>query len=122
VYGPREPSQRSDAEHDRAVITCSFAVAPFSTGEHRSRPRGDRCVLQQLPRRLLQHSHALCRRSQETEALILQALEGVVMTELFPRSAIAVYVQVLQSDGGSLIDMNGRVGSTTHSASLSLSL
>lgn len=37
--------------------------------------------------------------------LIRQTFESVVMTALYPRSQIDIYVQVLQSDGGSFMSL-----------------
>lgn len=32
VFGPREMEIRSQAQQDRAVVKCEYAMAPFSTG------------------------------------------------------------------------------------------
>lgn len=43
----------------------------------------------------------LCRRkSVETSLALTQMFEAVIMRELYPQSKIDIYVQVLQSDGG----------------------
>ena len=45
VYGPREVRRgRAAAAHDRAIVTCEFSMATFSTGERRRRSKGDKCV------------------------------------------------------------------------------
>jgi ribonuclease PH len=41
----------------------------------------------------------------ELGMLIRQTFESVVMTALYPRSQIDIYVQVLQSDGGSFMSL-----------------
>jgi len=41
VYGPREV-RRGRAAHDRAILTCEFSMATFSTGERRKRAKGDK--------------------------------------------------------------------------------
>lgn len=48
-------------------------------------------------------SHSLFRKTVELGMLIRQTFESVVMTALYPRSQIDIYVQVLQSDGGSFM-------------------
>jgi exosome complex component RRP41 len=58
-------------------------MATFSTGERKNRPKGD-------------------RRSIEATSLIKQTFESSILVNLFPRSQIDIYVQVLQSDGGDL--------------------
>lgn len=80
VYGPREAVPRHVALPDRAVIRCRYHMAPFST-EERKTP-------------------APTRREIELSKIIREALEAVVLTELFPRTTIDVYMEVLQSDGG----------------------
>jgi len=80
VYGPREAVPRHIALPDRAVLRCRYHMAPFST-EERKTP-------------------APTRREVELSKVIREALESVVLTELFPRTVIDVYMEVLQSDGG----------------------
>lgn len=81
VYGPREVAFASQAEHDRAVLKCEVYAAPFSTVERRKRSAGD-------------------RRAVAAGRVLQKALEATVLTHLFPRSQIEVFVQVLQGDGG----------------------
>lgn len=80
VYGPRETPIRSKAQHDRAIINCEYSMAPFSTSERRKRRPGD-------------------RRSLEVTVALKQTFESVVMTHLYPRSQIDIFVQVIQADG-----------------------
>lgn len=42
----------------------------------------------------------ICRRLTEIGASIRQTFEPVIMSHLYPRSEISIYVQVLGSDGG----------------------
>ncbi|NYZ79408.1 exosome complex exonuclease Rrp41 [Candidatus Micrarchaeota archaeon] len=81
VYGPRECIPRHDASPYRAVIHCRYLMAPFSTlDEHgRSGPN---------------------RRSIEVSKVIKEVFENVVMTEKFPKTAIDIFIEVLQADGG----------------------
>ncbi|NYZ76395.1 exosome complex exonuclease Rrp41 [Candidatus Micrarchaeota archaeon] len=81
VYGPRECIPRHDASPYRAIIHCRYLMAPFSTlDEHgRSGPN---------------------RRSTEVSKVIKEVFENVVMTEKFPKTAIDIFIEVLQADGG----------------------
>jgi len=81
VYGPRECIPRHDASPYRAVIHCRYLMAPFSTlDEHgRSGPN---------------------RRSIEISKVLKEIFENVVMTEKFPKTAIDIFIEVLQADGG----------------------
>jgi len=81
VYGPRECIPRHDASPYRAVIHCRYLMASFSTlDEHgRSGPN---------------------RRSIEVSKVIKEVFENVVMTENFPKTAIDIFIEVLQADGG----------------------
>ena len=56
-------------------------MAPFSTSERRKRRPGD-------------------RRSLEITMALKQTFESVIMTHLYPRSQIDIFVQVIQADGG----------------------
>ena len=42
VYGPHEVTMRSKAHHDRVLINCEFAFAPFSMTERRKRGKTDK--------------------------------------------------------------------------------
>lgn len=43
------------------------------------------------------------RRSTEISLVIRQTFESIILTHLFPRSQIDIFVQVLQADGGEKI-------------------
>jgi exosome complex component RRP41 len=40
------------------------------------------------------------RRAQEIALFIRQTFESVILCHLFPRSEIAIFIEVLQADGG----------------------
>lgn len=73
------PNRRRNDEE--AIVNCQYSMATFSTGERKNRPRGD-------------------RKSQEMTIHIRQALSAAIKTELYPKSQIDVYIEVLQADGG----------------------
>jgi len=82
VYGPHEVrGGYSKALHDKALINCQYSMATFSTTERKRQPRGD-------------------RRSQEMSMQLEQTFESAIKTELYPKSQIDIFVEVLQSDGG----------------------
>lgn len=81
VYGPREAHPKHIALPDRAVIRCRYHMAPFSVDERKS--------------------PAPSRREMELSKVIRESLEPVVLTDLYPRTTIDLFVEVLQSDGGS---------------------
>ncbi len=80
VYGPREVHPRHLQDPSKAVIRYRYNMAPFSV-EERKKPGPD-------------------RRSVEISKVSREALEPVIMKELFPRSGIDVFVEVLQADAG----------------------
>jgi exosome complex component RRP41 len=80
VYGPREMHPRHDQQPDTAVLRCRYSMAPFSVDD-RKRPGPD-------------------RRSTEISKVIKEALEPVLFLELYPRSVIDVFIEVLQADAG----------------------
>lgn len=81
VYGPREATPRHLSNPTRAIIKCKYSMAPFSSlSEHgRSGPN---------------------RRSIEISKVIKEAFENVVVLSDFPGSEIAIFIEVLQGDGG----------------------
>jgi exosome complex component RRP41 len=81
VYGPREVHPKHMALPDRCVLRCRYHMSPFST-DTRKNP-------------------APSRREVEISKVMREALEPALMLEDYPRAAIDVYVEVLQSDGGS---------------------
>lgn len=82
VYGPHEVrGSRTKTLHDRVLVNCQYSMATFSTGERKRRPRGD-------------------RRSQEMTMHLRQTFEAAIKTELYPRSQIDIFVEVIQADGG----------------------
>lgn len=80
VYGPREMHPRHLQQPDTAVFRCRYSMAPFSV-EERKRPGPD-------------------RRSVEISKVTREAIEPVLFLELYPRSAIDVFIEVLQADAG----------------------
>lgn len=80
VYGPREVHPRHQQKSTRAVVRYRYNMASFSV-EERKRPGPD-------------------RRSIEVSKVSREALEPVVFQEYFPRSAIDIFVEVLQADAG----------------------
>jgi exosome complex component RRP41 len=81
VYGPREVHPKHMAQSDRCVLRCRYHMSPFST-DTRKNP-------------------APSRREVEISKVMRESLEPAVMLEDYPRAAIDVFVEVLQSDGGS---------------------
>src|SRR5712692_4933439 len=81
VYGPREAHPKHIALPDRAVLRCRYRMAPFSVDERKN--------------------PAPSRREMEISKVIRESLESVVLTDLYPRTTIDVFIEVLQSDGGS---------------------
>ena len=80
VYGPRECHPRHLQNPAKAIIQCKYSMMTFSVGD-RKRPGPD-------------------RRSSEISKIIAEALESVVLTELYPRASIDVYIEILQASAG----------------------
>ncbi len=80
VYGPREVHPRHMQKSTSAVVRYKYNMASFSV-EERKRPGPD-------------------RRSIEVSKVSREALEPVIFQEYFPRSAIDIFVEVLQADAG----------------------
>lgn len=80
VYGPRECHPRHMQDPTKAIIQCKYNMQAFSVSD-RKRPGPD-------------------RRSIEISKIIAEALEKVVITELYPRASIDVYIEILQANAG----------------------
>ena len=80
VYGPREPVQKFMALPDRALLRVRYHMAPFSTEERKS--------------------PAPSRREIELSKVIREAFEDIILVKYFPRTAIDIFLEVLQADGG----------------------
>lgn len=83
VYGPKEVHPKHEVLPDRALLRCRYHMAPFSVDERKN--------------------PAPSRREIEISKVIREALEPAIIMEDYPRTAIEVYVEVLQSDGGSRV-------------------
>ena len=80
VFGPRDVHPKHMSNPDTGILRVRYHMAPFSVGE-RKKP-------------------APSRREIEISKVIKEALEPAVMLEKFPRTAVDVYLEVLQADGG----------------------
>lgn len=80
VYGPREIHPRRLQRTDQAVIRYRYNMQSFSV-EDRARPGPS-------------------RRSSEISKVSREAFEPVLLTNLYPKSVIDVFVEVLQADAG----------------------
>lgn len=80
VYGPKEALPKHISLPDRCVLRCRYHMAPFSTPERKS--------------------PAPSRREIELSMVLRNSLESLVMTQLFPRTVIDIFIEVLQADGG----------------------
>ena len=83
VYGPREVHPRHMQQASRAIVRYRYNMAAFSV-EERKRPGPD-------------------RRSIEISKVSRESLESVILQELYPRSAIDIFVEILQADAGSRV-------------------
>ena len=81
VYGPKEVHPKHQVLPDRALLRCRYHMAPFSVDERKN--------------------PAPSRREIEISKVTREALQPAVIVEDYPRTAIEVWVEVLQSDGGS---------------------
>lgn len=81
VYGPKEAHPKHMALSSRGVLRCRYHMAPYSVDERKN--------------------PAPSRREIEISKISKEALEPSVILENYPRTAIDVFIEILQSDGGS---------------------
>jgi exosome complex component RRP41 len=80
AYGPREMHPKHLAQADRMVLRARYHMAPFSVQERKS--------------------PAPSRREVELSKVIKESLEPALFLELYPRTGVDVFIEVLQADGG----------------------
>jgi exosome complex component RRP41 len=80
VYGPMECHPRKIQRQDRAVLDVRYNMAPFSTTD-RMRP-------------------GFNRRSREVSKVTADALESVVLLEMYPRCKVRVEIEILCAEAG----------------------
>lgn len=80
VYGPREVVPKHEELIDRAIIRCRYRMLSFSTLERKS--------------------PAPSRREIELSKVIREALEPAILSHYYPRTAIDIFVEVVNADGG----------------------
>jgi exosome complex component RRP41 len=80
AFGPREMHPKHLSLPDRMVLRCRYHMAPFSVQERKS--------------------PAPSRREVELSKVIRESLEPSVFLDLYPRTGVDIFVEVLQADGG----------------------
>ncbi len=83
VYGPREIHPKHLQRPETAILRVRYNMAPFSV-EERKKPGPD-------------------RRSVEISKVIHGALQPALILEMFPRTVIDVFIEVLQADAGTRV-------------------
>lgn len=63
---------------ETAIINCQYSMAVFSTSERKRRPRGD-------------------KKSEELSTHLRQALSAAIKAELYPRTQIDIYIEVIST-------------------------
>lgn len=81
VYGPRDVHPKHQSNSNTGILRVRYHMQPYSVPE-RKRP-------------------APSRREIEISKVIKEALLPAVMLESFPRTAVDVFIEILQADGGS---------------------
>ena len=80
AFGPREMHPKHLSQTDKMVLRCRYHMAPFSVQERKS--------------------PAPSRREVELSKVIKESLEPALFPELYPRTGVDLFVEVLQADGG----------------------
>uniref|UniRef100_A0A914LEE4 Exoribonuclease phosphorolytic domain-containing protein n=1 Tax=Meloidogyne incognita TaxID=6306 RepID=A0A914LEE4_MELIC len=78
VYGPREGRIKSRIQEESAIVVCQYSQSTFSVPDRRNRPRGD-------------------RRGNTNSRLLERAFEAVVFVNLYPRSQIDIFFEVIEA-------------------------
>lgn len=81
VFGPRDVHPKHMADTDTGILRCRYHMSPFSVTERKN--------------------PAPSRREIEISKVLKEALQPAVILEQFPRTAVDIYIEILQADGGS---------------------
>jgi len=81
VYGPKEAMPKHVQDPNKAIIKCRYSMAPFSSKEEHGRSGPN-------------------RRAIEISKVTKEVFENVILLESFPGSEIDIFIEILQSDGG----------------------
>ncbi len=81
VYGPKEVFPKHLANPERAIVNCRYAMAPFSSLEEHGRAGPN-------------------RRATEISKVTKEVFENIIMLDQFPNTEIDIFIEILQSDGG----------------------
>ncbi len=81
VYGPKEIHPKHLSLPTKTRLRCKYSMSPFSTPERKKPGPPD-------------------RRSIELSKVIREALEPAIFIEKYPKTAIDVFIEILQSAGG----------------------
>lgn len=84
VHGPREVHPKHEEVADRAIVRCNYNMAAFSVDGERKRPGYD-------------------RRSMEISKVSSEALAAAIFVERFPKSAIDIFIEVIQADASTRV-------------------
>lgn len=80
VFGPRDVHPKHMSDTDTGILRVRYHMEPFSVSERKN--------------------PAPSRREIEISKVIKEALAPAVMLEKFPRTAVDVFIEVIQADGG----------------------
>lgn len=80
VYGPREVFPKHEIDPYRAIVRARYLMAPFSSLEEHGRSGPN-------------------RRSIEISKVVREIFENVIMTEVYPKTAIDIFIEVLEGHG-----------------------
>ncbi|MCL4390927.1 MAG: exosome complex exonuclease Rrp41 [Candidatus Micrarchaeaceae archaeon] len=81
VYGPKEATPKHFADPTKAIVKCRYAMAPFSSLEDHGRTGPN-------------------RRATEISKVAKEAFENVILLNEYPGGEIDIFMEILQSDGG----------------------
>lgn len=84
VYGPKEVLPKHLENPYKAIVNCRYSMTPFSGLEEHGRAGPN-------------------RRGIEIGKVAKHVFENVILTKQFPKTAIDINIEVLQSDGGTRV-------------------
>ena len=87
-------SQHGAVSQEKCIVDVEYSRAAFASAERKRRARGT-CKIESRISKFLGD-----KKAQEISLSLKKTFEATILTTLYPRSAISIFVEVLQADGG----------------------
>jgi exosome complex component RRP41 len=91
-------SQHGAVSQEKCIVDVEYSRAAFASAERKRRARGKKYlhIFFEFSNKKITGD----KKAQEISLSLKKTFEATILTTLYPRSAISIFVEVLQADGG----------------------